>query len=95
VPLAGGRSTLDLFGRGFVLLALAANAREAVPLAAAAERARVPLEVIELDDADARRIYERALVLVRPDGHVAWHGDRAPANAAAIIERVRGARDGG
>ena len=32
-------------------------------------------------------------MLVRPDGHVAWRGDEAPgpADAAAIIDRVRGA----
>jgi len=91
VPLAGGRSTLDLFGRGFALLALGANTRDAAPLAAAAEPVGVPLEVVTLDDQEVKRVYERALVLVRPDGHVAWRGDRAPADAAAIVDRVRGA----
>ncbi len=91
VALAGGQSTLDLFGRGFVLLARADNKAEAGPLAAAARQARVPLEVVELNEPEARRIYERRLVLARPDGHVAWRGDEAPADPAAIIERVRGA----
>ena len=91
VPLAGGRSTLDLFGRGFVLLALAANKAEAAPFAAAAKAARVPLEVIELHEPEVKHAYERALVLVRPDGHVAWRGDTMPPDAAAIIDRVRGA----
>jgi 2-polyprenyl-6-methoxyphenol hydroxylase-like FAD-dependent oxidoreductase len=94
VPLADGRSTLDLFGRGFVLLARAAAARQSAPLAAAAQKAGMPLEVIELDDPEVGRIYERALVLVRPDGHVAWRGDRSPPDATATIERVRGADDG-
>jgi hypothetical protein len=31
------------------------------------------------------------LVLVRPDGHVAWRGDRLPENAAAMVDQVRGA----
>jgi hypothetical protein len=60
-------------------------------LAAAAKRARLPLEVVELDHPEAKRIYERCLVLVRPDGHVAWRGDEAAADAAAVIERVRAA----
>jgi hypothetical protein len=35
--------------------------------------------------------YERPFVLIRPDGHVAWRGEEIPANAAAIIDKVRGA----
>ena len=91
VPLADGRSTLDLFGRGFVLLVLSAHAAEAASFATTAHYAGVPLEIVELDEPEVKRIYELTLVLVRPDGHVAWRGDRAPADAALIIERVRGA----
>ncbi|HKA32250.1 MAG TPA: FAD-dependent monooxygenase [Candidatus Binatia bacterium] len=89
--LAGGRSTLDLFGRGFVLLALDSDKAEAAPLAAAAKRKRVPFEVVRLDNMNVKRIYGRALVLVRPDGHVVWRGDKISSDAAAIIDRVRGA----
>jgi len=38
-----------------------------------------------------REIYERNVVLVRPDGHVAWRGNVGPENAKEIIETVRGA----
>ena len=31
-------------------------------------------------------------VLVRPDGHVAWRGDQVPADAAGLVDTVRGAR---
>jgi hypothetical protein len=34
--------------------------------------------------------YERRLVLVRPDGHVAWRADEAPADAGALLDVVRG-----
>ena len=57
----------------------------------AAERVSLPLQVVTLDEPEAREAYELPLVLVRPDGHVAWRGDSVPARAAAIIERVRGA----
>jgi len=36
------------------------------------------------------KAYERRLVLVRPDGHVAWRADTEPDDALAIIDRVRG-----
>jgi 2-polyprenyl-6-methoxyphenol hydroxylase-like FAD-dependent oxidoreductase len=89
VWLDEGKSTLDLFGRGFVLLRFDRGAEDA-PLAAAATARGVPLLTIDLAHQEAARIYERMLVLVRPDGHVAWRGD-AVDNAARIIDTVRGA----
>jgi 2-polyprenyl-6-methoxyphenol hydroxylase-like FAD-dependent oxidoreductase len=93
--LPDGRSTLDLFGRGFVLLRLARDAPGGERIAGAAAQAGVPLEVIALDVAQVSELYQRRLVLVRPDGHVAWRADEEPANARALIELVRGARDCG
>jgi hypothetical protein len=46
---------------------------------------------ISLDEPEVAEMYQRRLVLVRPDGHVAWRDDRAPANPLAVIDRVRGA----
>ena len=40
---------------------------------------------------EAAALYDRALVLVRPDGHVAWRGDREPVDALSMIDIVRGA----
>jgi hypothetical protein len=91
VRLESGRSTLDLFGRGFVLLVLASKTIDTSAFVAAAQRAGLPFDVIAVDDARVREAYERPLVLVRPDGHVAWRGDSAPADAGEIIDRVRGA----
>ncbi|HTV37811.1 MAG TPA: FAD-dependent monooxygenase [Xanthobacteraceae bacterium] len=87
--LRDGRSILDLFGRGFVLLRFAAAPTTALEQAALARG--VPLTVVDRDEPEAIALYERCLVLVRPDGHVAWRGDAVPADAAALIDRVRGA----
>jgi hypothetical protein len=51
----------------------------------------VPLEVVDVDHEEAATIYENPLVLVRPDGHIAWRGDRLPTDAVSIIDQVRGA----
>jgi hypothetical protein len=50
----------------------------------------VPLTVLPVDDPAIAALYERSLVLVRPDGHVAWRGDAPPANPRALADRVRG-----
>jgi hypothetical protein len=86
--LADGRSTLDLFGRGFTLLEFATVAHG---FAGEAKRRRMPLAVVRIDDAAIAQLYERRLVLVRPDGHVAWRGDAAPDDAGAVLDRARGA----
>jgi 2-polyprenyl-6-methoxyphenol hydroxylase-like FAD-dependent oxidoreductase len=89
--LEDGRSILDLFGSGFVLLRLGPAAPSARALIEAAEMRGVPLRVVTLADANIRALYEHPLVLVRPDGHVAWRGAAAPGDALALIDRVRGA----
>ena len=90
--LADGRSTLDLYGRGFVLLRLGADAPDGTAFEKAAAARGVPLKTVTLNEPDVTALYERRLVLVRPDGHVAWRGDRMPADPAAIIDTVRGVR---
>ncbi len=91
VWLKDGRSTLDLFGRGFVLLRIGAAAPAADTLLAAASRAGVPMTEVTLDEPEVARAYERRLVLVRPDGHVAWRDDEPPADASRLIDCIRGA----
>jgi hypothetical protein len=88
--LRDGRSTLDLFGKSFVLLRLGRDAPAAAPIERAAGRRAVPLETVSLDEPAACTLYERRLVLVRPDGHVAWRGDVLPADAAAIVAKATG-----
>jgi 2-polyprenyl-6-methoxyphenol hydroxylase-like FAD-dependent oxidoreductase len=90
--LPDGRSMLDLFGRGFTLLAMGADAPQTRGLRVAAAQAGVPLHVVEINEPHITELYERRLVLVRPDGHVAWRADTEPEDARAVIDVVRGAR---
>jgi 2-polyprenyl-6-methoxyphenol hydroxylase-like FAD-dependent oxidoreductase len=83
-------STLDLFGDGFVLLRFDPSADTSSLIAAAAVR-QVPFKVVDIDKPEIARLYDRKLVLVRPDGHVAWREDACPSDAFALIDRVRGA----
>ena len=89
--MPGGRSTLDLFGRGFVLLRLGDEAPDPGAFEAAFARRNVPFAVVPIADPRVCELYERRLVLVRPDGHVAWRSDVMPDDPLAVVDRVRGA----
>ena len=89
--LKDGKSTLDLFGRGFVLLCFEPGGAVAQDFAAAARTRGFPLRIVDLsDEANVRQAYGAAYVLVRPDGHVAWRGDGQADNIGRIIDVVRG-----
>jgi hypothetical protein len=89
--IAPGRSTLDLFGAGFVLLLLGASPPDAAAMAAALRARGVPFRAERLPAAEIAALYEQPLVLVRPDGHVAWRGAGCPTDCLALVDRVRGA----
>jgi hypothetical protein len=88
------RSVLDLFGHGFVLLRFGKEPAEAQGLVQAAAARAVPLKVVNIANQDIEKLYERKLVLVRPDGHVAWRGDEAPSDGLTLIDVVRGKLSG-
>ena len=92
VWLSETQSTLDLFGDGFVLLRFDPTT-DASALADAAARHSVPFKIVDLHNADARRLYVNKLVLVRPDGFVAWRGESLPDDPLRLIDTVRGAID--
>ena len=84
------KSTLDLFGRGFTLLRFDRSVPVARLLEAAGQCA-MPITLEDIDQENIARLYEHTLVLVRPDGHVAWRGDTDPDNAVDVVAIVRGA----
>ncbi|WP_279578638.1 FAD-dependent monooxygenase [Streptomyces sp. Tu 3180] len=91
---AYGSSLFDRFGVGFTLLRLGPRPPHTGGIEAAARARGVPLRTVTLDDPLARELYERDLVLIRPDQHVAWRADREPGAPAALLARITGARHG-
>lgn len=89
VFLEDGQAIFDLLGHGFSLLRFGDLDVDAFT-AAAAERG-MPLKIVDVHDDRARALYERDLVLIRPDQHVAWRGDAVPGQPGAVLDRVRGA----
>jgi len=90
VWLDDGSSLYDHLGTEFALLRLDPEA-DTAPLEAAAAAAGMPLEVFEPEPDGLTDLYEAKLALIRPDHHVAWRGGAAPADAAVVIDVVRGA----
>jgi hypothetical protein len=89
--LPDGRSILDLFGNHFTLLRLGDDAPDTGPIERSFAERGVPLSTIGIGDPGIRSLYERALVLVRPDGHVAWRGGAVPSDPLEVVDRIRGA----
>ena len=87
--LNDGTAVLDLLGEGFALLRMPDVDSSALERAASTRG--VPLDVVDIRDEKVRVLFERELILTRPDGHVAWRGAAPPSNALALIDQVRGA----
>jgi 2-polyprenyl-6-methoxyphenol hydroxylase-like FAD-dependent oxidoreductase len=88
--LDDGEPIYDRFAASFTLVDFVGDG-SADPLLDAAAAQGVPVGHTVVADPAARQTWERDLVLLRPDHHVAWRGNRAH-NPAAVIQRVRGAR---
>lgn len=89
VRLADGTAVFDLLGTGFTLVDLS-GAAVGVEALDAAQRCGIPLTHLPLADTTLRRVWERDLVLVRPDQHVAWRGHTPPSSWDQVLSRVSG-----
>jgi len=84
-----GGSLYDAMGPEFTLLRFE-PAAEIAGLELAARDRGMPLRILDVVR-PASGPYQEALVLSRPDQHIAWRGDQPPADPFALIDHVRGA----
>jgi 2-polyprenyl-6-methoxyphenol hydroxylase-like FAD-dependent oxidoreductase len=78
VWLEDGTAIHDRIGDGYTLLRLGGSTADAAPLARAFRRIGAPFGVLDVPDAPARDIYGYDLLLLRPDLHIVWRGNRPP-----------------
>lgn len=90
VWLANGDALCDHFADGLTLLRTDPDVDVTSILQAARDKG-VPVTLLDIAENAVRTRYETALVLILPDGHVAWRGQAVPADPAAVINRARGA----
>lgn len=94
VWLADGRPIQDLIPTtGFTVLCLNGR-RDLSSVRSAFEAHRAPLTVLNIDSNEARAIYERDLVLLRPDLHVVWRGNELPQDSAQLAAVATGHHPG-
>jgi 2-polyprenyl-6-methoxyphenol hydroxylase-like FAD-dependent oxidoreductase len=87
--LSDGAELFDRLGLEFTLVDLSGENRGKT-LVDEASRRGLPMTYLPIVDDQVRAVWERDLVLVRPDQHVAWRGNDAPDNWGAVLDRVRG-----
>ena len=89
-PNPGRCSIFDRLGRGFTLIRIGDIAPGAAAFQAASRTLRMPMEVINLSKVPAFDLYQRRLILVRPDQHIAWRGDAVPDDLQGLLSAVAG-----
>lgn len=85
-----GSSLFDRLGPGFTLLNLCTVPQDTSGFEAAATERGIPLSVLRIPEPAARELYGRDLVLVRPDQHIAWRGNRMPREIVGLLGCVTG-----
>lgn len=87
--LADGSALFDHFGPELTLVDLSVG-NVGLGMAEEANRRGIPMLHLVVADPAVRASWERDLVLVRPDQHVAWRGNRVPADWPAVLDQVSG-----
>jgi 2-polyprenyl-6-methoxyphenol hydroxylase-like FAD-dependent oxidoreductase len=88
VWLEGHVPIQDRIGAGYTLLRL--SGKKPTGLEEAMKALGAPFAVLDIDDQNARDLYGCDLILLRPDLHVAWRGNRAPADSARLAALATG-----
>jgi hypothetical protein len=68
---------------------------DTAPLRAAFESRGAPFTVLDLPERPVRAIYERDLLLLRPDMHVVWRDNRMPEDPNELVAVATGHGRGG
>ena len=90
VWLGDGLALHDRLGPGFTLLRLGGTHADTSSLEQSFRELHAPLDVLDAPGERAREIYLYDLILVRPDLHVVWRGNKLPQDTAKIAAVATG-----
>jgi hypothetical protein len=88
--LGDGMALHDRIGDGYTLLRLARTQADATPIEKGFASWGAPLTVLNVDDDRLRELYGYDLLLLRPDLHVVWRGNRLPDDPARLADIATG-----
>ena len=75
---------------GYTLLRLGGTRADTSRLQAAIVARGAPFAALDIPEQKARDLYERDLILLRPDLHIVWRGNAPPEDAAALAAIATG-----
>jgi 2-polyprenyl-6-methoxyphenol hydroxylase-like FAD-dependent oxidoreductase len=90
VWLSNGAALHDRLGPGYTLLRLGGTQADTSSMERSFRELCAPLEVLDVAGERARDIYQYDLLLVRPDLHVVWRGNKLPQDADGIAMAATG-----
>jgi 2-polyprenyl-6-methoxyphenol hydroxylase-like FAD-dependent oxidoreductase len=90
VWLDEGRSVHDAIGDGYTLLRLGRSNADTSGVERALQALHAPVDVLTIDEGAARDVYGYDLILVRPDLHVVWRGNKAPSDPVLLAAVATG-----
>jgi 2-polyprenyl-6-methoxyphenol hydroxylase-like FAD-dependent oxidoreductase len=90
VWLDDGRPIQDCIPDGFTILRLGRGTPDTAGLERAFGSYGAPVRVLDIPDAAARDLYQHDIVLVRPDLHVVWRGNRLPDDVREVAATATG-----
>src|SRR5262249_7519414 len=90
VWLSDGHALHDRIGGGYTLLRFAGATADSAALTRAFAAYSAPFTILDIDDCRPRDVYGYDLLLLRPDLHVVWRGNRSPDDPVALAALATG-----
>ena len=90
VWLDDGQPVQDRIGNGYTILKLANSGTDVTPLEKALRARNAPVTTLEIPDRIARDVYGFDVLLIRPDMHIVWRGNRLPDDLSFVADTATG-----
>ena len=90
VWLDDGTPIQDRIGDGYTILRLGGTSADTGSLQRAIKSYGAPVSTLDIPDAAARDLYQHDIILLRPDLHIVWRGNRLPDNVQQIAAVATG-----